>query len=492
MNPVAIIVTVAAYIAAIAVAAWWTGHNAHNIDFFTANRRTNWQWAALAMVGAAMSGVTFISIPGSVAADSFSYMQMVAGFTIGQLIVAFVLVPMFYRLNVISLYGFLDSRFGIVTRRTGAWCFFVAKILAASLKIYIVCEVLQWLVFDRAGIPLAVNAAATMTLVWLYTRRGGVKSLIWTDSIHTICLVAAVVVCTVCVVKALGWNPAQAAQAVAESPYSQIFFFENPASDRYFWKMFAAGIFTLVAMTGLDQDMMQRNLSCRSVRDAQINIIITAVCQIVVIFGFLVLGALFYIFMERSGITAPAKSDLVFATVAMSNGMPAAVGVMFIIGMVASTWSSAGSALTALTTSFTLDILPHSAELGEEALARRRKHVHAAMAAAICAAIFAFGTLSSGSVINLIFTVVSYTYGPILGMFCFGMFTHRAVRGRAMPFIAVAAPVICAAVQQWAAAKFGYRIGFELLIYNAVLTMAGMYLSGAGLRNDKHKTIKIN
>ena len=485
MNPFAIIATVAAYIAAIAVAAWWTGRNARNMDFFTANRRTSWQWASLAMIGAAMSGVTFISIPGSVAADSFSYMQMVAGFTIGQLIVAFVLVPMFYRLKVISLYGFLDTRFGAAARKTGAWCFFAAKILAASLKIYIVCEVLQWLVFDRAGIPLAANAAATMLLVWLYTRRGGVKSLIWTDSIHTVCLIAAVVVCTACLVRALGWTPAEAARAVADSRYSQICFFENPSSDRYFWKMFLAGIFTLVAMTGLDQDMMQRNLSCRSVRDAQINIVITAACQIVIIFGFLTLGALIYLYMERSGIPLPAKSDLVFATAAVNGGLPSAVGVMFIIGMVASTWSSAGSALTALTTSFTLDILPRSSELGEEALARRRKRVHAAMAAAICGAIFIFGSLSSGSVINLIFTVVSYTYGPILGMFCFGMFTRRAICDRAMPAIAVAAPAICAAAQWFAEQRFGYKIGFELLIYNAALTMAGMYLSGVR-RQDKN------
>lgn len=487
MNPIAVIATVAAYVAAIAAAAWWTGRNARNMDFFTANRRTSWQWAALAMIGAAMSGVTFISIPGSVAADSFSYMQMVAGFTIGQLVVAFVLVPMFYRLKVISLYGFLDERFGAAARKTGAWCFFVAKILAAALKIYIVCEVLQWLVFDRAGIPLALNAAATMTLVWLYTRRGGVKSLIWTDSIHTVCLIAAVIVCTACLVKALGWTPAEAARAVAGSRYSQMVFLDNPASDRYFWKMFMAGIFTLIAMTGLDQDMMQRNLSCRSVRDAQINIVITAVCQIVVIFGFLVLGALMYLYMERIGMPAPAKSDLVFPAVAVSPGMPAAAGVMFVIGMVASTWSSAGSALTALTTSFTLDILPRSSELGEEALARRRKRVHGAMAAAICAAIFAFGSLSGGSVINLIFSVVSYTYGPILGMFCFGMFTRRPIRGRAMPFIAVAAPAICAAVQHYAAVKFGYRIGFELLIYNAALTAAGMFLSGMRLKNDDVK-----
>ena len=486
MNPFAIIVTVVAYIAAIAFAAWWTGRNARNMDFFTANRRTSWQWAALAMIGAAMSGVTFISIPGSVAADSFSYMQMVAGFTIGQLVVAFVLVPMFYRQRVISLYGFLDARFGAVTRKTGAWCFFVAKILAASLKIYIVCEVLQWLIFDRAGIPLVANAAATMTLVWLYTRRGGVKSLIWTDSIHTICLIVSVVVCTSCLIKALGWTPAEAANAVAGSQYSQILFFDNPSSDRYFWKMFLAGIFTLVAMTGLDQDMMQRNLSCRSVRDAQINIVITAVCQIFVIFGFLVLGALMYLYMERSGIPVPAKSDLVFANVAVSDGMPAAVGVMFIIGMVASTWSSAGSALTALTTSFTLDILPRSAELDEDGLARRRKRVHAAMAVAICAAIFIFGSLSSGSVINLIFTVVSYTYGPILGMFCYGMFTRRAIRDRAMPAIAVAAPAICAAVQYFAAREMEYHIGFELLIYNAALTMTGMYLSGVRLRGVDH------
>lgn len=484
MNPLSIILTVATYIAALFCVAWFSGRKADNAGFFTGNRRTSWWLAALAMIGAAMSGVTFISVPGSVARDSFSYMQMVAGFTVGQLVVAFVLIPMFYRLRVVSLYEYLDGRFGIASHRTGAWFFFISKMLGAALKIYVVCTVMQLLVFDACGVPLWANAAATMALVWAYTRRGGVKSLVWTDTLHTLCLVASIVLCIVFIMRAMGLTLPTAAAAVAESPYSQILFLDDPSSARYFWKMFAAGVFSLIAMTGLDQDMMQRNLSCRSPRDSQINIVITAVCQIVVIFLFLTLGALLYLYAGSRGMALPAKSDHVFPLVAVGGGLPAAVGVMFVLGLVASTWSAAGSALTALTTSFTFDVLRDSRGMEERRLARRRKRVHAAMAAAMCCIVMLVEHLGNDSVINLIFKIVSYTYGPILGMFCFGMFTRRAIRDRWMPAIAVAAPLLSALLQRAAASAFGYHIGFELLLYNAAFTIVGMYISGIG-KNEK-------
>ena len=289
MTSAAVIATVLGYIAVLFAVAWVSGRRADNAGFFSGNRRTPWYMAAFAMIGAAMSGVTFISVPGSVAADSFSYMQMVAGFTVGQLIVAFVLIPTFYRLKVVSLYEYLDDRFGVRSHRTGAWFFFISKMLGAALRVYVVCAVMQLLVFSHYGVPFWANALITMLFVWLYTQQGGVKSLIWTDTLKTLCLVASLVLSIVFIMRGLGLSFSDTVREVSASPMSRIFFFDDPASDRYFWKMFAAGIVLLVAMTGLDQDMMQRNLSCATPCDSQKNIVLTAVSQIFVIFLFLVL-----------------------------------------------------------------------------------------------------------------------------------------------------------------------------------------------------------
>ena len=476
MTPAAVIATLTGYIALLFVVAWISGRRTDNAGFFTANRRTPWYLAAFAMVGAAMSGVTFISVPGSVAADSFSYMQMVAGFTVGQLIVAYLLVPTFYRLKLVSLYEYLDDRFGARTHAAGAWCFFVAKMLGAALQVYVVCTVMQLLVFDRYGLPFWLNAAVTMALVWLYTRQGGVRSLIRTDILKTCCLIASLVLSIVFISRTLGLSFGEMAREVAASPHSRILFLDDPASDRYFWKMFAAGIVTLVAMTGLGQDMMQRNMSCPTPRDAQKNILLTAVCQIFVIFLFLVLGVLLYLYVDHAGLTLPEKSDQVFPLVAADGGLPAVVGVLFLVGLLSSTYSAAGGSLTALTTSFTVDILKAPQRHDDTALTRIRRRVHAAMAAGMALVILAFGYGADDSSINLVFRVVSYTYGPILGMFLFGFFTRRQVRDRWMPLVAVAAPVLSALLQWGVREVWDYRIGFELLIYNAAFTIIGMLL----------------
>ena len=476
MTPAAVIAAVLGYIAVLFVVAWVSGRRADNAGFFTGNRRTPWYMAAFAMIGAAMSGVTFISVPGSVAVDSFSYMQMVAGFTVGQLVVAFVLIPTFYRLRVVSLYEYLDDRFGVASHRTGAWFFFISKMLGAALRVYVVCAVMQLLIFSHYGIPFWTNALITMLFVWLYTQQGGVKSLIWTDTLKTLCLVASLVLSIVFIMRGLGLSFSDTVREVSASPMSRIFFFDDPASDRYFWKMFAAGIVLLVAMTGLDQDMMQRNLSCATPRDSQKNIVLTAVSQIFVILLFLVLGVLLYLYMERSGLTPPAKSDQVFSLVAVDGGLPIVVGILFVVGLISSTYSAAGSALTALTTSFTVDILEGTKRYGEERLTRLRKGVHVLMALGMAAVILAFEYWADDSVINLVYKVAGYTYGPILGMFAFGMFTRRKVRDRWIPLVAVAAPVLSALVQWWAREAWDYRIGFELLIYNAAFTMIGMSL----------------
>lgn len=476
MTPAAVIATLTGYIALLFVVAWISGRRTDNAGFFTANRRTPWYLAAFAMVGAAMSGVTFISVPGSVAADSFSYMQMVAGFTVGQLIVAYLLVPTFYRLRLVSLYEYLDDRFGARTHAAGAWCFFVAKMLGAALQVYVVCTVMQLLVFDRYGLPFWLNAAVTMALVWLYTRQGGVRSLIRTDILKTCCLIASLVLSILFITRALGLSFGEMAREVAASPHSRILFLDDPASDRYFWKMFVAGIVTLVAMTGLGQDMMQRNMSCPTPRDAQKNILLTAVCQIFVIFLFLVLGVLLYLYVDHAGLTLPEKSDQVFPLVAADGGLPAVVGVLFLVGLLSSTYSAAGGSLTALTTSFTVDILKAPQRHDDNALTRIRRRVHAAMAAGMALVILAFGYGADDSSINLVFRVVSYTYGPILGMFLFGFFTRRQVRDRWMPLVVVAAPVLSALLQWGVREVWDYRIGFELLVYNAAFTIIGMLL----------------
>lgn len=476
MTPAAVIATILGYIAVLFTVAWVSGRRAGNAGFFVGGRRTPWYMAALAMIGAAISGVTFISVPGSVAVDAFSYMQMVVGFTVGQLVVAFVLIPAFYRLRVVSLYEYLDVRFGVRSHRTGAWFFFLSKMLGAALRVYVVCAVLQLLVFDRYGLPFWFNTLLTMAFVWLYTQQGGVKSLIWTDTLKTLCLVGSLVLSIVFIMHALGLSLSDTAREVSASPMSRIFFFDDPASGRYFWKMFSAGVVLLIAMTGLDQDMMQRNMSCPTPRDAQKNIVLTAVSQIFVIFLFLVLGVLLYIYMDRTGLAMPAKSDQVFSLVAVDGGLPLAVGVLFVIGLISSTYSAAGSALTALTTSFTVDILDGTKRFGDRRLTRIRRSVHVAMAAGMALVILAFGYLADDSVINLVYKVASYTYGPILGMFAFGLLTRRRVRDRWMPLVAVAAPLLSALLQAAAREVWGYQIGFELLIYNAAFTMLGMYL----------------
>ncbi|MEG1612462.1 MAG: sodium:solute symporter [Alistipes sp.] len=476
MTPTAVIATVAVYITILFLVAWLSGRRADNAGFFSGNRRTPWYMAAFAMIGAAMSGVTFISVPGSVAVDAFSYMQMVLGFTVGQFVIAFVLIPLFYRLKVVSLYEYLDTRFGVASHRTGAWFFFISKMLGAALRVYVVCAVMQLLVFDHYGLPLWSNAAVTMLLVWLYTRQGGVKSLIWTDTLKTFCLVSSLVLSIVFIVQSLDLSFGAMVQTVAASPSSRIFFFDDPASGHYFWKMFFAGIFTLVAMTGLDQDMMQKNLSCRTPRDAQKNIILTAFSQMVVIFLFLVLGVLLYIYLQRMGIALPAKGDQVFSQVAVNGGLPLYVGILFVLGLISSTWSAAGSALTALTTSFTVDILDATRHHDERRLTRTRRSVHVVMAVVMACVILGFDAFGNDSVINLVYKVASYTYGPILGMFAFGMFTRCAVRDRWIPLVAIAAPVLSAALQIVALDKFAYHIGFELLIYNALFTVIGMSL----------------
>lgn len=483
MSPIVTIITLIGYMLLLFGAAYIAGRGADNRGFFIGNRRTTWYMATLAMIGAAMSGVTFISIPGSVAVDNFTYMQMVVGFTIGQLIVAFVLIPIFYKRGVVSLYEYLDQRFGVTTHRTGAICFLVSKLIGASLKIYVVCAVMQLLVFDHFNLSFISNVALTMLVVWLYTHRGGVRSLILTDTIQSLCLVSSIVVVIYYLCQAMNLSAAEAYDKIANSEYSQIWIFDNAASPRYFWKMVAGGALSLIAMTGLDQDMMQRNMSCRTVRDSQINIVLTAICQIFVILLFLALGVLLYLYIDFAGLQMPSRGDDVFAMVAVQGGLPLIVGIVFIIGLISSTYSAAGSALTSLTTSFSLDILDAS-KFDNERLTKIRKYTHIAMAIVITLVILVFHYLATDSVINLVFKVAGYTYGPILGLFTFGILSKRGVRQRYVPIVAILSPLLSYLLQWVAAAKFSYHIGFELLGYNALFTIFGLIIISQN-KNDK-------
>ncbi len=454
------------------VVAWRSSRRADNATFFTGGRSTHRVVAAIAMVGAAMSGVTYISVPGTVLTDNFSYLQTCLGFIVGYAVIAYVLVPLYYKLGVVSLYEYLDKRFGIVAHRTGAWLFFVAKTLSASLRAYVICVVLQSILFDHYDIPFAVNAVLMMSLVWLYTRRGGVKSVVWVEMLKTLIMVGSLATAIILLARHIGLDVGDTVTYIAESDLSRIFFFDNPMEGRYFWKQFLAGVFLVVAMTGLDQDMMQTVLSCRNRRDAERSMMTSVLIQVGVIILFLALGVLLYGFAESHDIAV--AGDKLFGHVATEAGLPIVVGVLFLLGLVASTYSSAGSALTALTTSFTLDILRSSRD--DARLERTRKRVHGSVALAMMVVILVFNHYSSSGVITLIFTMASYTYGPLLGLFAFGILTRRNVRSAAIPVIAIASPVICYIISTNSAAWLGgYQFSYELIILNGALTMLGLW-----------------
>ena len=474
-----VLATIAFYFVLLFIISWITGRKTDNAGFFTGNRKSPWYMVAVAMIGASISGVTFISVPGAVLAGGYSYMQMVLGFFVGSIIVALVLIPMFYKMNLMSIYGYLENRFGLASYRTGAWFFFVSKMLGASVRFFVVCVVLQTLVFEPLNMPFTLNVILTVALIWLYSFQGGVKSLIWTDSLKTFCLVVSVVSCIIFIGKSLGLGIFEMPSAVAAHPTSQIFFFEDFNDGRYFWKQFIAGVFMVIATTGLDQDLMQRTLSCKNFRESQKNMIVSSFVQIFVIGLFLVLGTLLYMY---AGDNLPMKDgkvvgDALFGEIAWSEGFPVFIGIIFIIGLIAAAYSAAGSALTALTTSFTVDILKATEKQSDKDLTLTRKLVHIIMSLLMVLVIVVFYELNDDSAINAVYSLAAYTYGPILGMFVFGLTTKKAVNDRWVPVVCVLSPVICYILQSNSEAWFnGYQISFELLIINALVTVLGLCL----------------
>ena len=471
MNPLTILIVIAAYFGLLFFISYLAGRKADNAGFFSGNRSSNWLLVAMSTIGAAISGVTFVSVPGMVATSGWAYMQMVLGFTVGQILIAYVLIPLYYKLNLTSIYQYLQQRFGMSTYKSGAWLFFVSKMLGASVRLFVVSEVLQLLVFDRLSVlvPFWANAIITVLIVYLCTFKGGVKSLIWTDLLKTCCLILSVALCIYFVLRAgvniEGWT---------SNEMTRSFFFDNPKEGTYFWKQFLAGIFLVIATTGLDQDLMQRTLSCKNPRESQKNLIVGAMMQIVVIGLFLFLGFLLYSYANQMNITevASLKGDDVFPFLATGGYFPMIVGVLFIIGFIAAAYSAAGGALTALTTSFTVDILNKEKD---ENLTQVRTWVHIGMAVLMALCIYVIHLLNNDSVIQTVYKVASYTYGPLLGMFCFGIFTKKSVRDRWIPLVVILAPVITWVIDVNSVEWFnGYVFSHERLILNALLTYLGM------------------
>lgn len=467
-----IIYTLFAYFLILLFISHVTGRRADNSTFFSGNRRSPWYMVAFGMVGASISGVTFVSVPGMVLTSDMTYIQTCIGFIFGYFAVAFILLPVYYRLRLTTIYSYLDRRLGRQAYRTGAAFFILSKVVGSAVRFYVVCAILQRFVLDALGVPFVVTVVAMVGLIWLYTRRGGIKTLVWTDTFQTLCMFAALILIIYNVARHLGMSMGEAADMVAADSHSRIFVLDDWMTKQNFWKQFLSGIFIVIVMTGLDQDMMQKNLTCKSLREAQKDMCTYGCAFVPANLLFLSLGVLLVALASKEGVALPASGDELLPMFAATGQMGMAVVVLFTVGVVASSFSSADSALTALTTSCCVDLWSRP---DDEKLRRR---VHFGVSAAFVVFILLFRSLNSTSVIDAIYVLCSYTYGPLLGLFAYGLLTRRGVSGRLVPWIAVASPVVCFAVDSLSKTVFGYTFGYELLMLNGLLTFAGLWITG--------------
>jgi Na+/proline symporter len=463
-----VLVTVILYFLALLLLSRLAAKGGGNDAFFVGNRQSPWMLVAFGMVGASISGLTFIGVPGWVMSTDMTYLQMCMGFVVGYLIVAFVLLPLYYRHKLTSIYAYLNSRFGNVSYKTGASFFIFSKLLGAAAKFYIVCRILQACFADTFSVPYVVVVLLASLLIWLYTHRGGIRTLVWTDFFQTLCLLVALILILMKVVEMLDMNFSEAMIAVWNSPHSRIFEFSDIVSKQNFWKQFLSGVFVVIVMTGLDQDMMQKNLTCKDLRSAQKDMCSYGILFLPINFLFLSLGILLMFLYQNLGLPLPADGDSLLSGIVLGGAMGTACIVLFTIGVIASAFSSADSAMTALTTSFCIDIL------GEEHSEQTRKRVHLFMFVAFIIITLAFNSIDSGSVMDLIYTLVSYTYGPLLGLFAFGMLTKRKPKESYVPYIAIASPVICYVIDGVVGQLCGYKFGYEILLFNGLLTFVGL------------------
>ena len=476
MNPALILAIILLYFSFLLLIGWITGRKANSESFFIGNRRSPWFIVAIGMLGASLSGVTFISVPGWVVDSQMSYMQMVLGFLVGYTIIAEVLLPLYYRLRLTSIYTYLENRFGHFSYKTGASFFLLSRTIGASFRLFLVAIVLQFTVFDAWNVPFVLTVIITLAFIWLYTYKGGIKTIIWTDTLQTIFMLTAVILTVIFIANSMDLNIGSMIATVKDNKLSRIFFFNDFNDERHFVKQFLGGMFITIVMTGLDQDMMQKNLSCRNLKDAKKNMYSYSIAFVPVNLIFLVLGILLVIYTSFAGMAIPEQTDNLFPLVATRGGLSPLVSMFFILGLIAAAYSSADSALTALTTSFTVDILGKGGEK-ESVLKKVRFRVHIMFSFILMAVIMIFRLINNESVIESLYTVAGYTYGPLLGMYAFGLFTRWKVHDKMVPYVAIASPLICVLLNTFSEELFrGYRFGFELLIVNGVITFLGMIL----------------
>ncbi|MCI5813336.1 MAG: sodium:solute symporter [Bacteroidales bacterium] len=465
-----IIVTILAYFGILLVFSRLTARRSDNDTFYRANRRSPWYMVAFGMVGASISGITFISVPGMAGVSDMTYLQTCLGFVVGYFVVAYVLLPIYYKYDLTTIYTYLKLRLGQRSYKTGASFFFLSKMTGAAVRFYVVCMLLQRFVLDAVGVPFWVTVPILVALIWLYTRRGGVKTLVWTDSFQTFCMFTALVLIVVHVIGALDMSVADAVRTVAADSHSRIFVFEDWVSRQNFWKQFLSGIFIVVVMTGLDQDMMQKNLTCKSLPDARKDMCCYGFAFVPANLLFLALGVLLMLLAQREGV-AEAGDELLPAFAATGR-LGEAVVVFFTVGIVAASFSSADSALTSLTTTYCVDLRECPAD------ERLRRRAHVAVALLFVLFILLFRAVNSTSLLDAIYVLCSYTYGPLLGMFGFALFVRREVTDRLVPYIAVASPMLCYVIDTVTTSLTGYRFGYELLMLNGLLTFLGLWVTG--------------
>ncbi len=495
MNPITVLVIIVLYFGVLLLISYFTSKNADNASFFLGNRKSPWYIVAFGMIGTSLSGVTFISVPGWVQSSQFSYMQMIIGYLAGYAVIAEILMPMYYKLRLTSIYTYLKDRFGASSYKTGASFFLLSRIIGSSFRLFLVANVLFLTIFSQVSLPFidgingkmanfgldidvyfVLTVIITILLIWLYTAKGGIKTIIWTDTLQTFSMILAVIFTIYFISKELGFSFGDLVNEVKQSQHSKIFFFENWKTGKNFFKSFLGGAFITISMTGLDQDMMQKNLSCKNIRDAKKNMYSFSLLLVPVNLMFLTLGALLLIYSTRLGIALPERSDNIYPLIATQGFLPPLIGVLFMIGLIAAAYSSADSALTALTTSFTVDIL-EADRYEDSKLKRIRKRVHVFISFLLLVTIILFRIINDQSVIESLFTVAGYTYGPLLGLYAFGLFTKWKIKDKWVPVVAIISPTISFVLNYFSEDLFnGYKFGFELLVLNGLLTFIGLVI----------------
>ncbi len=477
MSPALILGIFLVYTLLLFAVTWFTARKADSQSFFIGNRVSPWFVVAYGMIGASLSGVTFMSVPGWVKETQFSYMVVVFGYLFGYFVIALVLLPLYYRLKLTSIYSYLEQRFGFWSYKTGAGFFILSRTLGASLRMFLVINVLQIFVFDAWNIPFWVNAFVFIILIILYTLKGGIRTIVWTDTLQTTFMLLAVILSIIYIGRELGETPAKLFSGIMKDKDISRMFIIDWHNERYFLKQFFSGMFITITMTGLDQEMMQKNLSCRNIREAQKNMFTFSAILVFVNLMFLVLGAFLLFYSRRKGVNVELSDEL-FPTVAMKYLSPAA-GIVFLVGLISAAFPSADGALTSLTTSVSIDFLGLNRKKGlsEKASTSIRYGVHLIIATVFFISVLIFSTLNDRAVIDKLFTIAGYTYGPLLGLYSFGLFTRRGVRDNVTPFIAILSPVICFFLSRFSVQLFnGYKFGFELLLLNGFLTFAGLWM----------------